>query len=119
MNHHRLIAGITAAVVLLLAGGLIFHKQIGIPLGPSTGTVEGPAIEGQVQTGTGQLPEAIAPEFAFRRLEIDTSKPQAEACRELAHEYGHAVLPAIGGFKSPEDWANGYLGERLFLRWLR
>ena len=26
------------------------------------------------------VPEAIAPEFAFRRLEIDTSKPQAEAC---------------------------------------
>lgn len=42
-----------------------------------------------------------------------------EKAREVAHEYGHAVLPAIGGFKKPEYWANGYLGEKLYLRWLR
>lgn len=42
-----------------------------------------------------------------------------EMAREVAHEYGHAVLPGINGFKQPEDWANGYLGERLFLRWFR
>lgn len=42
-----------------------------------------------------------------------------EMAREVAHEYGHAVLPAIGGFKAPEDWANGFLGEKLFLTWLR
>lgn len=41
-----------------------------------------------------------------------------EMCRELAHEYGHAVLPAIGGFREPEEWINGLMGERLFLRWL-
>ena len=41
-----------------------------------------------------------------------------EAVREIAHEYGHAVLPPIGGFKQPEDWANGSLGERLFIRYL-
>lgn len=41
-----------------------------------------------------------------------------ELCRELAHEYGHATLPNVGGFDRPEYWANGYLGERLFLRWL-
>lgn len=42
-----------------------------------------------------------------------------EMAREVAHEYGHATLPTIGGFNEPEDWANGYLGERLYLRWLR
>lgn len=42
-----------------------------------------------------------------------------EAAREVAHEYGHAVLPAIGGYKEPEYWANGYLGERLFLMYAR
>jgi hypothetical protein len=42
-----------------------------------------------------------------------------EMAREVAHEYGHAVLPPVGGFKEPEDWANGYLGEKLFLTWLR
>lgn len=41
-----------------------------------------------------------------------------EAVREIAHEYGHAILPAIGGFKEPEDWGNGGLGERLFMRYL-
>ncbi len=38
-----------------------------------------------------------------------------EMAREVAHEYGHATLPAVGGFKEPEDWANGYLGEKLYL----
>jgi len=39
--------------------------------------------------------------------------------REIAHEYGHAVLPPIGGFKQPEVWVDGYLGEKLFLKWMR
>lgn len=39
--------------------------------------------------------------------------------RELAHEYGHAILPAIGPYEGPEDWANGEVGERLYLQWLR
>jgi len=42
-----------------------------------------------------------------------------EMAREVAHEYGHAILPPVGGFKSPEAWANGYLGEKLYLRWIR
>lgn len=51
--------------------------------------------------------------------DIASFKKPLEMAREVAHEYGHAVLPAIGGFKAPEDWANGYLGEKLFLRWIR
>ena len=46
------------------------------------------------------------------------SKP-VEMAREVAHEYGHAVLPAVGGYTSPEYWANGYLGEKMFMRILR
>jgi hypothetical protein len=42
-----------------------------------------------------------------------------EKLREVAHEYGHATLPPVGGFQRPEDWANGYLGERVYLRWIR
>jgi hypothetical protein len=49
---------------------------------------------------------------------VEGLKDPMEAVREIAHEYGHAVLPAIGGFKEPEDWANGSLGERLFVRYL-
>jgi hypothetical protein len=51
--------------------------------------------------------------------DIASFKDPMEMAREVAHEYGHAVLPPVGGFQTPEDWANGYLGERLFLRWLR
>lgn len=38
-----------------------------------------------------------------------------EWMRQLAHEWGHAVIPGVGGFREPEPWANGDLGERLFL----
>lgn len=41
-----------------------------------------------------------------------------ERAREVAHEYGHATLPPIGGFEAPESWANGYLGEKLFMKWM-
>lgn len=41
-----------------------------------------------------------------------------EWAREIAHEYGHYALPGITGFTQPEEFANGVLGERLFLKWL-
>ena len=40
-----------------------------------------------------------------------------EWTREIAHEYGHYALPGVSGYTAPEEWANGVLGERLFLRW--
>lgn len=51
--------------------------------------------------------------------DLNSFKNPIEMAREVAHEYGHATLPAIGGFKEPEDWGNGYLGEKLYLRYLR
>jgi hypothetical protein len=51
--------------------------------------------------------------------DLNSFTDPVEKAREVAHEYGHAILPAIGGYEAPEDWANGYLGEKLFLRWLR
>lgn len=51
--------------------------------------------------------------------DLNSFTDPVEKAREVAHEYGHAILPAIGGFEAPEDWANGFLGEKLFLRWLR
>ncbi|MBV6458972.1 MAG: hypothetical protein HONBIEJF_02111 [Fimbriimonadaceae bacterium] len=41
-----------------------------------------------------------------------------EMAREIAHEYGHATLPAVGQFDAPETWANGFLGEKLYMSWL-
>ncbi len=79
-----LIIGTTAAVVLALLAGALYM------LG-GRGVTRGPAGEGQngiiarIQRGfsaaTGSTPTPVPPpEFAFHRLDIDTSKPQAEAC---------------------------------------
>lgn len=51
--------------------------------------------------------------------QIQTFTDPVEMAREVAHEYGHATLPPVGGFVKPEDWGNGYLGEKLYLRYLR
>ncbi|MBV6490268.1 MAG: hypothetical protein IT202_00010 [Fimbriimonadaceae bacterium] len=48
---------------------------------------------------------------------IQTFTKPPEQAREVAHEYGHATLPPVGGFETPEDWGNGYLGEKLYLKW--
>lgn len=49
---------------------------------------------------------------------LDSFKDPVERAREIAHEYGHAILPNTRGFESPEEFGNGYLGEKLFLFWL-
>lgn len=41
-----------------------------------------------------------------------------EWLREVAHEFSHALIPGITGYTLPEPWANGYMGERLFLTWM-
>jgi hypothetical protein len=51
--------------------------------------------------------------------DLQADRSPIEWARELAHEYGHYLLPGASGYKEPEDWSNGLLGERLFLRWLR
>jgi hypothetical protein len=51
--------------------------------------------------------------------DVFTLTDKLEACRELAHEYGHATLPPVKVAKAHEQWANGDLGERLYLSWLR
>ena len=51
--------------------------------------------------------------------QLHSFKEPVEMAREVAHEYGHAILPGIGGFKQPEVFSNGYLGEKLFLKWMR
>lgn len=49
----------------------------------------------------------------------ETPRSSIEWIREIIHEYSHLALPAIGGYDAPEYWANGYLGERLLVRWLQ
>lgn len=50
--------------------------------------------------------------------QVQTLTEPIEFAREVAHEYGHASLPQIGPFQGPEAWANGDVGERIFLKWL-
>ena len=50
---------------------------------------------------------------------IFAERSPTEWAREVAHEYGHFALPGVTGFTEPEAWANGVLGERIFLKWLR
>ena len=50
---------------------------------------------------------------------VGVARTPAEWLREVAHEYGHLVLPGIGGFRETADpWADGFLGELLFVKWL-
>jgi hypothetical protein len=42
-----------------------------------------------------------------------------EQVRTVVHEWGHLTLPGARGYSDPESDAAGYLGERLYLRWLR
>jgi len=49
--------------------------------------------------------------------DIETPRSSIEWLRETVHEYSHLALPPIGGYTAPEYWANGYLGERLLVRW--
>ncbi|HLV79355.1 MAG TPA: hypothetical protein VKT32_03705 [Chthonomonadaceae bacterium] len=51
--------------------------------------------------------------------DIYSARKPIEWAREVAHEYGHFSLPGISGYTAPEEWANGVLGERLYLKWLR
>ncbi len=50
---------------------------------------------------------------------LETPRSSIEWIREVVHEYSHLALPAIGGYDAPEYWANGYLGERLIVRWFQ
>jgi hypothetical protein len=51
-------------------------------------------------------------------FDIASDRTPVEWAREVSHEYGHFILPGVGGFTDPEEWANGVLGERLFLHWI-
>ena len=42
-----------------------------------------------------------------------------EWTRTVTHEWGHLTMNAARGFREPENDAGGFLGERLYLKWLR
>ena len=50
---------------------------------------------------------------------VGAPRTAIEWVRTVAHEWGHLTLPAARGFQAPENDAAGFLGERLYLKWLR
>lgn len=73
-------------------------------------------IEDPTTTDAQGRPQPVNVMFVYR---VDAWRDPLDRVRELAHEYGHATLPQVGGFSDPEGWPNGELGERLYLRWVR
>lgn len=59
-----------------------------------------------------KTPQSVNTVYIYDVTTLDDS---VEACRELAHEYGHATLPPVKIKGGREEWANGHLGERLYL----
>jgi len=51
--------------------------------------------------------------------QIGREREEMELLREIAHEWGHHIIPPVGPYKEPEKWANGYIGERLLLNLLK
>ena len=52
---------------------------------------------------------------------FSTGRPRTDVewTRTVAHEWGHLTLYAARGYREPENDAAGFLGERLYLKWLR
>ncbi len=72
------------------------------------------------QRGAGLSPDTGGEQFKNQIYIYDVLRERLpmERAREVAHEYGHYALPGISGFHSPEEWANGILGERLYMKWI-
>jgi hypothetical protein len=64
--------------------------------------------------------DAGGEQFDRHILLYNPAEPRSdlEWTRELCHEYGHWLLPSPAHYTAPEPWANGLLGERLFIAWL-
>ncbi len=82
---------------------LVFLTEGGTP-GGEQGIFEGPDLQGN-----------LVLQNTIYIYHLESFADPVEKLREVAHEYGHAVLPPVGGFEEPEPWANGFLGEALFL----
>ena len=106
----------TAKLLLLLHGEN--RERLGYEHPKITPTVD---VWLSGQTGAGLDADIGGEQFGSQiyLYSIFTERSSIEWAREIAHEYGHFALPGVTGFTAPEAWANGVLGERLFLKWLR
>ncbi len=86
-------------------------RRLGSPFLPVSRTVQ-IWLPRQGESGGEQVRNSI---YLYR---IQDPVAPEELLRVIAHELGHQWLPGIRGFLSPEPYANGAMGEVLFIRWL-
>ena len=80
------------------------------------GQAGGEQLLGEVIPPNGAKPFKVNTIYIY---DLPSFTDPVEMAREVAHEYGHATWPHFGGFTQPEEWAEGYLSEKVFLQWLR
>ena len=78
MDRNRIVIAMAALVAVVAAAMYFGHDAIGWHWGAGAPGTVATGEGGGEATATGEVAES--PEFSFRRLEIDTSKPAAEAC---------------------------------------
>ncbi len=101
-------ADVTRLVAVILNG---MNRRLGQPFLPAGRRVQ-IWMTRQGDTGGEQVRDAI---YLYR---IHDPVAPEELLRVIAHELGHQWLPGIRGFTSPEPYANGAMGEVLFIRWV-
>jgi hypothetical protein len=112
--HHTEAAGIVqASLKTMLALYAVVQANTGLD---PTGSWKTPLDLWLAEKGN---PGAHSAGRSLYLYSLHTPRAPEEWLRELAHEYGHTALPGLGGFTKTEDpWADGELGELLFVKWL-
>ena len=92
------------------------HKRLHHDHTPDSPTIQ---VWLSPRKGVGLSPDIAGEQFKNQiyLYDVATERRAIEWLREVAHEYGHYAIPGISGFTEPEEWANGVLGERLYLKW--
>ncbi|MFO7945367.1 MAG: tetratricopeptide repeat protein [Armatimonadota bacterium] len=90
------------------------HEYFNTYLGKKS-PVDGPTEAYLLEKGP---PGAEAYHSAIYIYSAQQERAPVEWARQIAHEYGHLVLPPVGRYVEPEDYASGLWGERLFIQWL-
>lgn len=102
---------------ILAALGMVYMPKVNVPGSKARENTElDISPYSRPWLAAGQMDDAPGDIVFFKMSE---PRSEAEWVRELAHEYGHVVLPPFNGFKPPlEPYGNGALGETLNMLWI-
>jgi hypothetical protein len=99
------------------------REAIGSQMPKVNTPTKGQTLPAEIETPATSIPwnaagqtDSAPGEIMF--FKMTAPRDEAEWLRETMHEYGHAVLPPLDGFKPPlEPYSNGLLGETLGELW--